>query len=336
VTTVLDVWRAVDPEARLASGSVDRLSRPVRGIARTRAAPPHFPAAADGHLLVADAAVLPAAGIDGLLAGLGEAGLDPAAVWLVGEGLPATEPAGEPVPVLAGGGIANARAESAAAYLDGERGWLASLASDMRLAGAEAALADPQPSAPAGVVAARLRRGVAVSVGGTLASLNPRSAGRALATRFAAAHARLLGERATAGSAARRTRDGLWILERPVGPSAAAWLFDDLPFAAVDVVALDALAITLRALLRRRPSEPPLGRPEREPRLPPSTGDPLRDTLLAVARANGRVAPAARSLGVHRNTVLYRLHRASVELGIDPRRPADALRLLRDHADDTD
>ena len=273
---------------------------------------------------------LPAAGIDGLLAGLREAELDPAAIWLVGEGLPAIEPAGEPVPVLAGGGIAGARAESAAAYLDGEREWLAALAADLRLAGAEAALADPQPSAPAGVVAARLRRGVAVSVDGGMASLNPRPAGRALATRFAAAHVRLLGERATPGSAARRTRDGLWILERPVGPSAAAWLFDDLPFAAVDGVALDALAITLRALLRRRPAEPALGRPEREPRLPPSTGDPLRDTLLAVARANGRIAPAARSLGVHRNTVLYRLHRASVEWGIDPRRPEDALRLLRE------
>jgi DNA-binding PucR family transcriptional regulator len=55
----------------------------------------------------------------------------------------------------------------------------------------------------------------------------------------------------------------------------------------------------------------------------------MRDTLLAVARANGRIAPAARSLGVHRNTVLYRLRRAQAELGIDPRRPEDALRLLR-------
>ncbi len=336
MTTVLDVWRAVDPEARLASGSVDRLTRPVRGIARTRAAPPHFPRSADGQLLVADAAVLPAAGVDGLLAGLREAGLDPAAVWIIGEPMPALEPSSDALPVLAGGGIAAVRAESAVAYLDGEREWLASLAADLRLAGAEAALADPQPSAPAGVVAARLRRGVAVSVDGALVSLNPRPAGRALATSFAAAHARLLGERAAPGKAARRTRDGLWTLERPVGPSAAAWLFDDLPFAGVDAVALDALAITLRALLRRRPSEPTLGRPEREPRLPPSTGDPLRDTLLAVARANGRIAPAARSLGVHRNTVLYRLHRASVELGIDPRRPEDALRLLRDHAGDFD
>jgi DNA-binding PucR family transcriptional regulator len=49
-----------------------------------------------------------------------------------------------------------------------------------------------------------------------------------------------------------------------------------------------------------------------------------------VARANGRVSRAARELGVHRNTVLYRLRRASDERGIDPRRPADALRLLAD------
>ena len=55
----------------------------------------------------------------------------------------------------------------------------------------------------------------------------------------------------------------------------------------------------------------------------------MRDTLLAVARANGRIAPAARALGVHRNTVLYRLRRAAVELGVDPRKPDDALRLLR-------
>lgn len=334
MTTVLDVWRAVDPEARLVSGAVEGVTRPVRGVDRTRAAPPHFPSSGEGHLLLADAAVLPATGIDGLLAGLREAELVPAAVWLVGDGLPALEPAGGPLPVLAGGGIPTVRAEAAVAYFDGEREWLRSLTIDLRLAGAEAALADPQPSAPAGVVAARLRRGVAVSVDGALASLNPRPAGRALATRFAAAHARLLGERAAPGRTGRRTRDGLWILERPVGPTAAAWLFDDLPFAAVDAIALDALAVTLRALLRRRPAEPPRGRAERGQRLPPSTGDPLRDTLLAVARANGRIAPAARSLGVHRNTVLYRLHRASVELGIDPRRPEDALRLLRDEAGD--
>jgi DNA-binding PucR family transcriptional regulator len=49
-----------------------------------------------------------------------------------------------------------------------------------------------------------------------------------------------------------------------------------------------------------------------------------------VARANGRVAAAARQLGVHRNTVLYRLRRAAAELGVDPRRAADAITLLRE------
>lgn len=326
MTTVLDVWRAVDPEARLASGSLDRLSRPVRGIARTRAAPPHLPSTADGQLLIADSAILGGAGLDGLVAALEAAALEPAAVWLAGDGLAALEPAGNELPVLAGNGPAAARADAATAYLDAERERLGQIAAELRLAGAEAALADPQPAAPAGVVAGRLRRGVGVTVDGALASLNPRPAGRALATNFAAAHARLLGERASGGSSARRTRDGLWILERPVGPAAAAWLFDDLPFARVDEVALEALAMTLRALLRRRPVEPARGR--REPKVPPSTGDPVRDTLLAVARANGRIAPAARSLGVHRNTVLYRLRRASAELGVDPRRPEDALRLL--------
>ena len=59
-------------------------------------------------------------------------------------------------------------------------------------------------------------------------------------------------------------------------------------------------------------------------------GGVQHETLLAVARANGRIAPAARALGVHRNTVLYRLHRAALELGLDPRRPDDALRILRE------
>jgi DNA-binding PucR family transcriptional regulator len=55
---------------------------------------------------------------------------------------------------------------------------------------------------------------------------------------------------------------------------------------------------------------------------------PYASTLVAVARHNGRLAPAARELGVHRNTVRYRIRRASDEIGLDPRRPADALRIL--------
>ena len=328
MTRIIDVWRAVDPEARLASGSADLLARPVRGVARTRAAVPHLPPAAEGQLLVADAAVLPDGGLDALIGALAEAALEPAAIWVVGDPAPALDPAGSDLPVLSGPGSASSVATAAAAYLEHEAGRLATVGAELRLAGAEAALGDPQPSAPAGVVASRLRRGVAVTVDGSLASLTPRPAGRALATRFAATYGRLLHDREAAAAEPRRTRDGLWIMERRVADASSAWLFDDVGFARIDEVALEALAITLRALLRRRPAEPARGR--REPKLPPSTGDPVRDTLLAVARANGRIAPAARSLGVHRNTVLYRLHRASLELGVDPRRPDDALRLLRE------
>lgn len=327
MTSILDLWRAVDADARLLSGAATLLARPVRGVVRTRAVAPHLPAAADGQLLVVEASLLPEADLEGLSHALVQAGLDPAAVWIAGETGRSAYPAGGDLPILGGGDAAATVAHRAADYLEHERERLAAIGVEIRLAGAEAALSDPQPSAPAGVVASRVRRGVAVSVDGALASLNPRAAGRALASQFAAAHARLLHDRRTAPSEARRTRDGLWTLERHVGPSASVWLFDDLPFARIDEVALDALAVTLRALLRRRPVEPPRGR--REPKLPPSTGDVLRDTLLAVARANGRIAPAARTLGVHRNTVLYRLQRASSELGIDPRRPDDAIRLLR-------
>lgn len=327
MTTLLDVWRAVDPSATLVSGPPEALSRPMRGVARTRATPPHLPPDADGQLLVVDAAILPTDALDELLAALDEAAVEPAGIWLVaGERRP-FEPAGRPIAIVRGIGSVTAVADAVNAYLESEAAHLASLATEIRLAGAEAALADPQPGAPAGVLASKLRRGVAVVDDGRLVALHPRPAGRALATRFAAIHARLLADRSATTSTARRTRDGLWLLERPVGPQASAWLFDDLPFARADEVGLDALAITLRALLRRRPAEPARGR--REPTLPPSSGDPLRDTLLAVARANGRIAPAARALGVHRNTVLYRLRRASAELGIDPRRPDDALRLLR-------
>jgi hypothetical protein len=334
VTTVVDLWRWLDPAARLVSGDPERTARPVRGVARTRAAPPHLPALADGQLLVVDAPVLPDAHLDPLLAAIAEAGLDPAAVWIAGVADRRFETASAGLPVLTSERPGAETERRATAHLERERQDLASLAAALRLAGAEAALADPQPAAPAGVVAGRLRRGVAVSIGGELVALHARPAGRALASRFAAVHARLPATRATP-AAARRSSDGLWILERSVetgATAATAWLFDDLPLARLDEVALDALATTLRALLRRRPVAQ--ARSQSGRRAPPSSGDPLRDTLLAVARANGRVAPAARALGVHRNTVLYRLRRASAELGIDPRRPDDALNLL-ERSDDS-
>jgi hypothetical protein len=327
MTRVVDAWRAVDPEARLVSGSLEALTRPVRGVGRTRAAPPHLPELGPGQLLVVDAGVV-SARLDDLTMALDEAGLEPSAVWLTSSVPQRLERSGSEIPIIAGIGTPSRVFEAIGGYLADERALLAQVTIDTRLAGAEAALADPQPGAPAGVLATRLRRGVAVTVDGSLAALNPRPAGTALATRFAAAHNRLLGDRSARPGAVRHTRDGLWILERPIGPSASAWLFDDLPYAAIDEVALEAMAVTVRALLRRPVSEAPRARAAE--RVPPSTGDPLHDTLLEVARANGRIAPAARRLGVHRNTVLYRLRRASAELGIDPRRPDDAIALLRE------
>ena len=137
------------------------------------------------------------------------------------------------------------------------------------------------------------------------------------------------------------TRDGLWVLERRIRPGASVWLFDDLPFARIDEVCAEALTVTLRALLRRVPVERSRARLDLVrtgtsgadsgvKAVVRTSGDPMADTLLAVARANGRVAGAARALGVHRNTVLYRLRRAWAERGIDPRRPEDALLILRE------
>lgn len=327
MTSLLDVWRALDPEARLVSGASERLARPVRGVLRTRAAPPHLPAEAEGQILVADAALVDD-GLEPLLSAIAEAGLAPSGLLVSGVTQPAAlEPATDELPVLASAASSSALFDGVGDYLDREVTLLAERGVALRLAGAEAALADPQPSAPAGIVAARLRRGVAVATEDRLRALVPREAGRALAARFAATFARLLAATSAPHGGARRTREGLWLLERRLGPDAAVWLFDDLPFARVDEVAIDALATTLRALLRR-PAGPPRTEPPR--RQPPSTGDELRDTLLAVARANGRMAVAARALGVHRNTVLYRLRRARAEMGVDPRRPEDALRLLRE------
>jgi hypothetical protein len=184
-----------------------------------------------------------------------------------------------------------------------------------------------------------------VAADGELRALHARPAGRALAARFAALHARLLAG-SPGRAVSRQTAEGLFLMERRIRAGASVWLFDDLPFARVDEAAAEALTITLRALLRRPsdaaapvPSSRPLpqvGAPQATTRSPmtqpggQTSPDPtLETTLLAVARANGRVATAARQLGVHRNTVLYRLRRAESELGVDPRRADDALAILR-------
>jgi len=340
MTSVVDVWRAVDPEARLVSGDLGALGRAVRGIDRTRSAAPHLPTAVDGSLLVMDSALIGQRSLDELLAEFSIAELSPIAVIVAGPTVDRfREPAGNPIPVLASTRSVTWLADAAEGYLDGPEEALGRAAAELRLAAAEAALAEPDPAAPAGLVAARLRRGVAVAADGELRALHARPAGRALAARFAAAHARILAG-SPGGSASRLTRDGLWVIERRIRPGASVWLFDDLPFARIDEVCADALTVTLRALLRRTPVERTRARPERvgAARRSPSAevlavegaNDPLTETLLAVARANGRVARAARVLGVHRNTVLYRLRRSQSERGIDPRRPEDALQILRE------
>ncbi|HEX6656086.1 MAG TPA: helix-turn-helix domain-containing protein [Candidatus Limnocylindria bacterium] len=334
MTSVVDVWRAVDPEARLLAGSSPQLLQPIRTVLRSRAVAPHLPEPAEAALLVLDAATLQVGSIADLLAALGDARLEPAAIMLTGvAGLEAGEAR---LPILVSERPQARLVAEASAYLADEPGFLARLTSDLRLACAEAALGDPQLTTPAGLVAARIDRGVAIAVDGELVALHPRAAGRALAARFAALHARLLSAPSSSRRASlRQTREGLWLAEGRIRPGASAWLFDDRPLAAVDEVAVEALTATARALLRRPPAAtpPPTARAAHPPparQTAPPSGDPLEATLLAVARANGRVAPAARALGVHRNTVLYRLRRALAERGIDPRRPQDALRLLAD------
>src|SRR5207302_459774 len=63
------------------------------------------------------------------------------------------------------------------------------IAAEVRLAAAEAALVTPDPGAAAGLVATRLRRGVAVAADGEPRAPHARPAGRALAAPFPALHA---------------------------------------------------------------------------------------------------------------------------------------------------
>jgi PucR C-terminal helix-turn-helix domain len=318
------------------SGSIDALSQPVRGVIRTRAAPPQLPSVVDGEALVVDALVIDAMlasgrPLDALVALIDTAGLRPACLFLaaaVGRSRP--EAASDRMPILASGRTAAQLAGLLDAHLREEASELARLAAELRLVAAEAALADPQPAAAGGAVAARILRGVAVAADGELRSVHPRPAGRALAARFVATYGRLLSGTSSRGDSTRRTRDGLWLLERRIRPGATLWLFDDIPFARIDEVAADALTMTLRALLRRpaRPGTTVRPAVARSAATPDSPADRIQQTLVAVARANGRVTPAARALGVHRNTVLYRLRQAAVQGALDPRRAEDALRIL--------
>ena len=328
VTGIIDLWRAVDVEARRVSGTLEGLSQAARGVLRSRTVEPHLPPRVDGELLVVDGSLLGGRPLGALLATLEAADLRPVGVVLAGMAEGPHEPADPPLPILASARPIGPLTDALAAYLRDEPTHLERLSAELRLAAAEAALADPHPAAAAGLIAGRLRRGVAVIADGEIRALHARPAGRAIAARFAAAHARLL-HAGSRSESSRRTRDGLWLLERRIRPGAAVWLFDDLPFARVDEVAADALGVTLRALLRRVPAPRPGSRPSQRPAGAPAVlGDRIAATLLAVARSNGRIAPAARALGVHRNTVLYRLRAARAERGLDPRRPEDALLIL--------
>jgi len=328
MTRVIDLWRAIDPEARFGSGSMEGLTRPVRAVHRTRAVPPHLPPAAEAHLLIADVGIV-TRGLDAFFHALEEAGHVPAAVMMAPIDGPAPDRSSDARPVLYSARMVAELYERATRYLADERAELRRLLLELRLACAEAALADPVPAAPAGLVAARLRRGVAVAINGQLRSLHPRPAGRALAARFSALHARVLAAASSARSGAlRRGREGLWLLERTVRPGTSVWIFDDLPLSEVDEIGAEALMVTLRALIARPPARPVAAAARQAAASPAGAPDRFAETVLAVARANGRIAPAARALGVHRNTVRYRLRVVLAERGIDPRRPEDALQIL--------
>ena len=313
------------------SGAIEALTQPVRGVLRTRAAPPQLPPAVEGEALVVDSTLAAGRPLDALVALLDAAGLRPACLFLAAaEVRPHPEAADARLPILASGRPAGQLTDLLGAHLRAETAELARLGAELRLAAAEAALADPEPAAAGGAVAARILRGVAVAADGELRSVHPRPAGRALAARFVATYGRLLSGAASRAESTRHTRDGLWLLERRIRPGAALWLFDDIPFARVDEVAADALTMTLRALLRRSARAGATIRPAavRSPATVDRSTDRMQQTLLAVARANGRVAPAARALGVHRNTILYRLRQAAAQGAPDPRRPEEALRIL--------
>lgn len=339
--TLIDLWRAIDPDARLLAGDPEDLRRPLRGIVRTRATPPHLPPVAPGELVVADRALVPDRSVAPLLEALTAVAAAPAGVIVSGVAAgDALEPGpgSGTVPVLATAATAAAVAAEAQGYLDHERELLERFALELRVAMAEAALADLRASVPAAVAALRIRRGVAVARAGRLLAVHARPRGEAVALRFTATFYGVLATPSVRRSSERRTRSGLWVAEHPVdaadGAAASVWLFDDLAFAAIDRIAGEALVTTLRALLM---AEPRARDDHASPATPTAAlaasdleqpSERLARTVLAVARSNGRVAPAARALGVHRNTVLYRLRRARDELGIDPRRPDDALRVL--------
>src|SRR5688572_29996590 len=98
MSSVVDVWRAIDPDARLVSGSPDRLGSVVRGVMRARVAPPHLPPQVEAGVLVADASL--ALPLDALLAGLRQADLRPVALVVGAVGRQPLDAVAEPMPVI--------------------------------------------------------------------------------------------------------------------------------------------------------------------------------------------------------------------------------------------
>jgi hypothetical protein len=150
LTSLLDLWRAVDPEARLVSGSVARLVEPARGVLRTRTVAPHLPPTVDGELLVIDGSLIRGRSLEVLLGILQAAELRPAGVVVAGLSGPRLEPTGSSLPILASGRTVGELTDAISAYLRDEQGHLQRLSIELRLAAAEAALADPDPAAAAG------------------------------------------------------------------------------------------------------------------------------------------------------------------------------------------
>ena len=79
---LIDVWRAVDAEARLLSGEPATSEVLLRGLSRTRAAPPHLPSATEGHLLIVEGALLADLAVDRLVAEVVASDSRPAALVL--------------------------------------------------------------------------------------------------------------------------------------------------------------------------------------------------------------------------------------------------------------
>jgi len=164
---LIDVWRSVDPEARLVAGDPSASAALLRGVSRTRAAPPHLPPPESGHLLIVDGSLLSALPVERLIAEIAASGSEPAALLVaVPSGDHSAEWPDAPFPILTSRRMPATLAAAASAYIADEAGLLARLHDELRLAAAEAALADPTPAAAAGVVAHRMRRGVAVVADG--------------------------------------------------------------------------------------------------------------------------------------------------------------------------